>query len=192
MIDKSLEILGDELNSYLKKVSKNIGTTTKAVELCPVTKADGATGVPQNTVGLSLVGVEEEKVLKAEITPTRDENGQYRYQNPELRLNLYILIAANFNEYKSSLENLSAILRHFQSKHVFTRQNTPEMDASIKRLQVELYSLTFEQQNHLWGSIGGKYLPSVLYKVRMLSIQEGSVSAVHSPIFEMDFEDRSV
>ena len=29
-----------------------------------------------------------------------------------------------------------------------------------------------EQQNHLWGYLGAKYLPSICYKVRMLVVQE--------------------
>jgi len=29
-----------------------------------------------------------------------------------------------------------------------------------------------EQVNHLWATLGGKYLPSVLYKVRMLTIED--------------------
>ena len=37
---------------------------------------------------------------------------------------------------------------------------------------MELVSPTFEQQNHIWGGMGAKYLPSVLYKVRMLVYRE--------------------
>ncbi|HXS15683.1 MAG TPA: Pvc16 family protein, partial [Polyangiaceae bacterium] len=42
----------------------------------------------------------------------------------------------------------------------------------IKELSVELYTMNFEQVNHLWSTLGGKYMPSVLYKVRNLSISE--------------------
>jgi hypothetical protein len=32
--------------------------------------------------------------------------------------------------------------------------------------------MNFEQMNHLWGILGGKYIPSVLYKLRLIPIQE--------------------
>ena len=32
--------------------------------------------------------------------------------------------------------------------------------------------MNFEQVNHLWSTLGGKYLPSALYKVRQLTIFE--------------------
>lgn len=37
---------------------------------------------------------------------------------------------------------------------------------------VELVSPTFEQQNHIWGGMGAKYMPSALYKVRLLVYRE--------------------
>ena len=37
---------------------------------------------------------------------------------------------------------------------------------------MELYTLTFEQINHLWGSLGGRQIPFVMYKLRLVSITE--------------------
>ena len=58
----------------------------------------------------------------------------------------------------------------------------------IERLVVELYSLNLEQQNHLWGYLGGKYLPSVVYKVRLVRIQEDAVRGEARPIHQRDFK----
>ena len=55
---------------------------------------------------------------------------------------------------------------------MFTSENSPGLDPRIEKLIVELYSLSFEQQHHLWGILGAKYLPSVMYRVRMITIQE--------------------
>ena len=46
------------------------------------------------------------------------------------------------------------------------------MDPDMKKLIVELYSYSFEQQYNFWTILGAKYLPSVLYKVRLLAFQE--------------------
>jgi hypothetical protein len=32
--------------------------------------------------------------------------------------------------------------------------------------------MNFEQVNHLWSTLGGKYLPSVLYKMKLVTIAD--------------------
>jgi hypothetical protein len=56
------------------------------------------------------------------------------------------------------------------------------MPSGIEKLVVELHQLNFEQQNNLWAVLGAKYLPSVLYKVRAISIQEGQTKDQQTPI----------
>ncbi|MGB1450995.1 MAG: Pvc16 family protein, partial [Marinirhabdus sp.] len=38
-----------------------------------------------------------------------------------------------------------------------------------------LFTPTFEQLNYVWGTLGGKSLPSVLYKVSLIPIERTSV-----------------
>ena len=40
---------------------------------------------------------------------------------------------------------------------------------------MELYTLTFEQINHLWGSLGGRQVPFAMYKLRLVAISEHAV-----------------
>ena len=51
------------------------------------------------------------------------------------------------------------------------------------QLHLEMFSLSFEQLNHLWGSLGGKQWPSVLYKVRLVKITENRITA-QGPLIE--------
>jgi hypothetical protein len=39
------------------------------------------------------------------------------------------------------------------------------------RFTIELYTPTFEELNYIWGTLGGKQLPSALYKVSMIQIE---------------------
>jgi hypothetical protein len=39
--------------------------------------------------------------------------------------------------------------------------------------------------NHLWGILGGKYVPSVLYKMRVVSIEEEVEDSIGEPIMEI-------
>jgi hypothetical protein len=40
---------------------------------------------------------------------------------------------------------------------------------AIEKIIFKLHHLTFEQQNNLWASLGTKYLPNVVFQVRVLS-----------------------
>lgn len=104
---------------------------------------------------------------------------------------LFILITANFNDYNTGLEFISGAIRFFQSKNVFTRQNTPDLDPAIEKLIAELYTLSFEQQNYLWSSLGAKYIPSVMYKVRMIVIQEAQKQEEQPPIKIVNISERN-
>ena len=106
-----------------------------------------------------------------------------------IKLILYVLVSANFNDYKTSLQFLSGAIRFFQSKNVFNSQNTPALHASLEKLIVDLFTLGFEQQYHLWGSLGAKYLSSVLYRVRMVTIQEMQKSGEQPPVKSVVFTE---
>ena len=67
----------------------------------------------------------------------------------------------------------------------FDKADYPDLDP-IEYLIVELYSLSFEQQNQLWASLGGKYMPSVVYKVRLVVIDKGFMGAKEKAIMEID------
>jgi hypothetical protein len=40
------------------------------------------------------------------------------------------------------------------------------------RFIVELYTPGFEELNHIWGILGGRQLPSVIYKVQIVQIEQ--------------------
>jgi len=133
---------------------------------------------------MSLVNVEEEATLKNNpYYRTTKLNGEVDYQNPPIYINLYVLITANHTAYKTAVKRLSLILQFFQSQKVFTVPNSfaPEIsgdlvfsdeDNKAVKLNIELFSMTFEQVNHLWGSLGGKQLPFALYVMRLVKIED--------------------
>lgn len=134
---------------------------------------------------ISLINIEEEKIFKSQI-PTRVwiENGKYYDKEPDLKLNLYILICAYNKNYEDGLKFISKVISYFQVNNVFTQdENQNELPKSIEKLVVELHTATFEQQNQIWASLSTGYLPSVIYKVRMLIVEnEPSVKDSKKPI----------
>jgi len=184
-----MEILKDEIQGYLKSLSGSPGSTEGNIMLSNMLKSGGEVAIDLNNLGMALVNIEEERVLKSQESITRSLDDRFVKMNPEIKLNLYVLIAAHFSDYSSGLKMLSAAISFLQGKNVFTPTNTPAMNGTIEKLIVELYSMNFEQQNHLWGSLGSKFLPSVLYKVRLVAIQEKLPHYEPVPIREIDFQE---
>lgn len=194
MIHSSLKFLTRAINDYL--IIKN-GLDEDKIFLTHVSDESGV-AIPDKSLGLSLVNIEEEKIFKEQKTTYVNSEGIVEYRNPELKLNLYILISANFqnkdlndpsDDYFEGLKQLSHIISFFQAKNVFTNDNTPALaseDPNIKKLILELYSYSFEQMYNFWSVLGTKYLPSVLYKIRMLKVQEGELISDSLPIEEID------
>lgn len=193
MIDEALKFLTLQINDYLRM--RNEPTSVHANEIVLGSISESATDgsevqLEDRQLGLTLINIEEERVVKDQTYAHRTLNGDYEHYNPEIRLNLYVLVSANFkksggsNAYTEGLKQLSNVIRFLQGKNVFTPENSPAMGASpdLKQLIVELHSTSFEQQYNYWTVIGTKYLPSALYRVRLVAIQDKRVLDQQVPI----------
>ncbi len=182
MIHTCLSFLTNELNEYLK-LRTGLPNIDRVFLTSVATEAGGVV-IPDKSLGVSLINIEEDRVYKDQKTTFSNKQGTIEHLNPEIKLNLYVLISANFqnksdedstDDYVEGLKQLSWIISFFQARNVFTPENSPrlaEFDPDLKKLVIELYSYTFEQLNNFWSVIGAKYLPSVLYKIRVLTFQE--------------------
>jgi len=189
VIEKALILLREELSAYLvaqgdpaSVIIENIGLfeTEQGADL-------------QNNIIISMVNIEEESSFKNGQTFSKWPDGKARYENRPIYLNLYVLFTANFtggappnNGYVQALKRLSLVIEFFQGKDVFTPASSSiplpaelsdlgNPDVASLKLNMEMYTLTFEQINHLWGSLGGRQIPFVMYKVRMVAITDRSV-----------------
>lgn len=192
MIHTCLSFLTNELNEYLKV--RTGSPTVDRVFLTSVATEGGGVVIPDKSVGVSLINIEEDRVYKDQKSTVINSFGNVERLNPEIKLNLYVLISANFqntseedssDDYVEGLKQLSFIISFFQAKNVFTPENSPklaEYDPNLKKLVVELYSYSFEQLYNFWSVVGTKYLPSVLYKIRMLTFQEREFFDSNAPI----------
>jgi hypothetical protein len=182
MVDKALFFLRQELNSYLKLKTGDINK----VNLSAIVNQAGHSVIPDTSIGMMLVNIEEEKMYRSQSPQTIMKNGQYSFANPELKLNLYVLFSANHTDHHEALRLISYIVQFFQGQNVFENQQSPQLGDSIEMLMADLHSLTFEQQNQLWASLGAKYMPSVVYKIRMIIINEKISNNVMPAITSVD------
>ena len=170
MIDEAIDYIRREVRDFLGVLDAEV-IAGNIHEL----KENG--GV--NGLFISLVNLDEESTLRNTNHVVRQNNG-VAYQQPPIHLNLYILFTADFANYGTSMLRLSQTIELFQSKPAFSSENQSAANAFpaiLEKLIFNFCNLNFEQLNHLWGILGGKYFPSVLYKVRLVKVQNAQVVA---------------
>lgn len=183
MIYEILQIISEELNDYLDE---------NAVALANIADADVEGNSPGNfpDIALSLINLQEEFALK-NIRNDYVNNSSVTYKNPKVYLNLFILFSVNKSTYTESLKSLTKLIAFFQGKKVFTQANSNYQNVdgieNIKSFKfiTELYTPTFEELNFIWGTLGGKQKPSVLYKITLLEIERDVIAKEGSVISEM-------
>ena len=171
MLYFALKLIENELKDYVAIHGTESNFTRANVSLGNIgmTEADGGQNLNDMLV-ISLVNLEEERTLKNNIPIIKSPTtGKLEAFNPFINLNLYVLFSANFaNNYELALRMLGLVIRFFQGRFVFTSKNSLSLSPGNSeqfKLIFNLYTLTFEQLNHLWGSLGGKQVPSVMYRM---------------------------
>ncbi len=184
MLYEALTFVAKELNEYIKM---KFGLVDDKVVISNLVNQDGSFAVKEeNKVILALAGIQDEKMLSKSNMNAHD--GRFSKGRPPVTINLFVLITTTYyGELMSEgLKFLSLIIGFFQGNGVFTSTTSPGLDPNIGKLIFELHNLEFTEQNNLWACMGAKYTPSVLYKVRMITIEEGLSSIPIQPIAELE------
>lgn len=189
MIFEVFQILSEQVNQYFHQ----IGLDDSEVILDNIAFIDGPsdnTEAMRDKVVMSLINLQEESTLK-NFPNHRQVNDQFQYRNEIVHLHLFVLFAVNRTTYDKSLKDLSTIISFFQGKKLFTQNNTVfnrEVNSMSEvgdfRFTMDLFTPTFEELNFIWGTLGGRQLPSVMYKLCLLPIErnleQGEGSLVQS------------
>ena len=169
MIHHILSAITDDLNSFLMR--KN-GAQEPVVELSALVNLDGSIAISgKNKVVCSLVNIRQDRTTY-NMTLSKSEK-----KNPPVQLNLFILFSAYYqsDNYQEGLKALSNILGFFQGKQIFTPQNTSYLSGNIKKFTLELVDIDLNDIGNFWSALGGRHLPAVLYKCRLISITEDMI-----------------
>lgn len=201
MIETALTLLRDELISFINS-KNNTAVTGDDVVLDNIGffEASKETDPLDNKIVITLVNIEEESTLKNQSALRRPFTNTAAFQNPPVYLNLYVLFTCTYTgeRYKrAALVALSYIIRFVQSKNSFSVNSTSatisdsdlaQDDTLNLKFTLELYTLTFEQINHLWGSLGGRQMPFAMYKLRLVAITERNTFKQVPLIEEIDID----
>lgn len=164
MLVPSLEYVRKTLEKYIgdPNVDVSINSARKLADQ----------GNPAGIV-VTLINVQEETALKN--TPTVRRTGlRSEYVEPPVFLNLYLLFAFDFAKYETGLAHLAKTIELFQARRWFSADNSTSANPfppELEKLCFEMVNLSFEELNNLWSVLGGTYLPSAVYKVRLVRIE---------------------
>ncbi len=190
MIDTAISLLQQELENYL---AFKDATATVVVDNIGMLETANGDNLPNNIV-ITVVNLEEESTLKNQPAVKRSPPNNIVYENPPVFLNLYVLFTSNYwgDKYIFALQRISYVVMFLQQKNSFSFSSSvsgsmsTDTDLLDLRFTMELYTLTFEQLNHLWGSLGGRQIPFVMYKLRLVALTERKKVREVPPILEID------
>jgi len=191
MIYEALNTIVGLINEYISP-----GLTDEPLILANISKVndgDDFTVGLQDKLVLSIVNVEEDKAARIPENFIK-QNSRIMYKNPAIHLNITLLFAATHN-YDNAIPLLEKVIRFFQRKYVFVPADTPEIDQvnqvnnfTIEKLIFDWMNLNLEQVHQLWTTLGGHYMPSVAFKMRMLIIDDNLIEQEALPIKNIDGE----
>lgn len=202
MLSHALTIIANELERHL---GDTYGPPAVApqVRLGNIAEGVGNSGgnpgaLPRDLIGLSMVNIREEKTLRNLPTAVRDAASlRVSYENPPVSLNFHILAVATHTNYTNALLMLSRTIMYFQAYNVFSQDSVapaslvtnapanPLDQLETFKLILDIYSPTMEEVNHLWGTLGGKQYPFVLYTLRLLQLKFRATQASGGVITEV-------
>lgn len=166
MLDKVFEYMANRLEEYLAVYYEHpeglVKTGWQGGE-----EEDSTEG----KIVLTLLNIERESAAGMK---SRDQMSgkEYLKHQPPLHVNLYWVLAASFRgeKYMLGLKLLGYSLLFFQQYTTFSTGNI--------RFTIEPVSLDLQELANVWSVLGGQYYPSMVYKLRMLTLAGEEIGSV--------------
>lgn len=179
MIDHTIHFLTTYLNKELQLL---YGIDEDKAVMGNLVDQDGVSATEvMNKVVVSLISMEQ--VTNA-ATPKGGRKalsmGGIAKSSEPVLMNLYIMFSSNYESkhYHESLKMLSSVLGIFQTTSSFPQISFPDMHPSLEKLNLEIVNLSLQDQLGIWNSLGAKYVPSVLYKLRLVSVDLERIDSI--------------
>ncbi|RCW76461.1 DUF4255 domain-containing protein [Pseudorhodoferax soli] len=181
MIDAAIGQVANALNNALQRA---FGLSEELVVVSSLYEPDGsvAAGV-NNKLAVFLVNIERDT-----MPVQRPRQADHSLLPPPVSLNLQLMFAASFGaaNYTEALKFVASTVAFFQSVPLLDHHNTPGLDPRIDRLVLDIENQAIGELGNLWGIFGGRYVPSVLYRMRMVTFdagrRDGPLPVVREPI----------
>ena len=189
MIDAVLMQMAAQLNQHFRRHYPLVEDVVVVSNLQDV--QGGQVDAAENKLVIFLSGIERDTAAHRAGSvgrPMQASAGSTLRGTEPVFLSLLVMCAANFNgsRYPEALKFLSATIAFFQSRSIFDRHNAPDMDARIDRFVLNIENLNANEMHNLWSIHGGHYLPSALYRVRLVNLDGDSVMGRDPSVRDLD------
>lgn len=179
MIHQVLPAIVNELIDYLES---KFGINDDQVVLGNIINQDGSLAVDGNKLVVSLINIARDGA-KGNV---RTVGGT---DTPPVYINLYVMFSAVYNQsninsqdYLEALKLISGVISFFQANNYFDAHNCSDFPAEAIKVHLEIENVEFRELVNLWSLSGAKYVPSILYRLRSLNMEEELVTDEIPPI----------
>jgi hypothetical protein len=183
MLNQSLHAVKQQLEQHLLN---HYGLDESIVVLNQLVEQDGsAPAKNKNKMVITLLNLSQETNQQFINTHKHRHANAIIKSNPSLRFNLYLLFTACFDDYEEALKFLSSTITFFQANSSLNINNSDVHDQSFQQsnsLQFEIENASHQEIHNLWSAMGAKYQPSILYKVKYITIQSHEIRSVEPQI----------
>lgn len=173
MIHDVFRCLREALVEYVQ-VATGVGPGVAAQDpiLFPGADKVESLDVKLGAMTMLLVNLEEDRRARpADPFRRTRPDGTIVSVSAPVPLNLYILFIARFNDYLESLKHVGLVAQFFQEYRVINHENMPALGTNIDTLTTELITTPITEDNHIWKTLSTPYHPSLLYRVKMVTVQ---------------------
>lgn len=208
------------IRTSIEKLAKLIDPSNELISILNIaTLNDGDEFLlDKTTVVLSIVNIEEDKTLKNQSVYIKQEEAATmvaRYAHPTKHLIISLLFGSynkDFVNYLTGIDKLNVIINFFQqntslyikglsdgfisyNEYLQIIKENPSIESSYQRVTFETVSLSLDQLHQMWSYLGSRYMPSVLVKMRLISVQgpettpAKTVNKVEIKLWENDAKD---
>ncbi len=174
MIDQTLKLIADRLNAHLSAL---FSVSEELVAIGPLSDAEGKpTAESRNRLTMFVTNIAQDTVPRGSGGRGPLSNGQ----NRPFHIDIYFMLASGHDPeiYGEGLKLISAALMYFQANSTLTPRSAPDMPAGLSQLSIEIANLKAEEIGQLWGNLGGRYVPSIMFKIRSVMIDAGAVTSI--------------
>ena len=179
MIDRAVSLVAQRLNAHLRA---RFGIADDLVVVSSLVDAEGkAPAGVRNRLVVLVTGITHDTMSRGVQGRFPALAGRVAVNPVPVHLNVHLMLASSFDpeNYLESLKILSHAVQYFQVHPVLDHLSAPEMDRSVQQLTFEIENLDTDATSQLWGILGGRYMPSVLYRMRTVTIDASALTAEH-------------
>ena len=180
MIYPAVKFLSDTLNQFLVNTFQ---LHESVVSVDHLLQPDGsASRAIDNKVVLTVINIEEETLKPFHSNIKRLATGEFAQTNETRKYKLYVMFSCNHKVYAEALKFIDAILLFFQQTPFVSSETNSDIPTQLQKLDFEIEKINYTAMQNLWNSMGVKYRPSLVYMIRLITVQSSTDRAFLKPV----------